>query len=195
MDMIQLVGVALAALLSENLLLVNCIGTGTHIPAFSDPREARRTGTCVTLAMVITVFFTWLTDRFLLEQFICDHFRVLAFTLISLFSIGMIRLFFKLFLPALSLRLDHILSTLSANGAALGAALMVSSRGYELGQALVFALFGGLGVLLALLSFAGLRESIRFDACPKPFQGLPITLITVGLMAMALVGFYGLHIG
>jgi len=195
MNSVHLTGIALAALLSENLLLVNCIGIGTQTKAFSRPRQARRTGICVTLVMVITVFFTWLLDVFVLQHLLCEHFRLMAFTLVTLACTAGLRMFFKLFVPALSLRMDDTLASMSTNGSALGAALMVSSRGYELGQALTFALFGGLGVLLVLLSFSGLRDSVRFDACPKPFRHIPITLITAGLMALALVGFYGLHIG
>ena len=56
------------------------------------------------------------------------------------------------------------------------------------------ALFGGLGVLVCLLCFSGLWDAVDFDECPKPFRGAPIMLITAGLMALSLVGFYGLHI-
>ena len=57
----------------------------------------------------------------------------------------------------------------------------------------VFALFGGVGATVAMASFASLREEVSFHHCPRCFQGLPILLITAGLMALALVGFYGLH--
>ena len=80
------------------------------------------------------------------------------------------------------------------DGLTLGAALLASTRGYTLDQALLFALCGGLGVLLVLLSFAGLHDTINLDECPKSFRGAPMELITAGLMALALVGFYGLHI-
>lgn len=194
MNSVHLTGVALAALLSENFLLVSCIGTGTQTQAFLDPREARRTGLSVMMAMVISVFFTWIVDVCILLQFGWTHLRLMAFTLICLGSVALLRLALKTFLPQLSVRLDDNLAALSTNGAALGAALMVSTRGYELDQALTFAFFGGLGVLLVLVCFAGLRDAVGFDDCPKAFRGTPITLITAGLMALALVGFYGLHI-
>lgn len=195
MNSVHLTGIALAALLSENLVLVNCISIGTQTNAFSHPRQARRTGICIMLSMMLTVLFSWLLDVFVLQHLLCEHFRLMAFTLVTLACTGGLRLFFKLFVPALSMRLDDTLASLSTNGAALGAALMVSARGYELTQALTFAFYGGLGVLLVLISFAGLRDSVRFDACPAPFRHIPITLITAGLMSLALVGFYGLHIG
>lgn len=195
MNSVHLTAVALTALLSENFLLVNCLGIGTRTAAFQNHVEARRTGVSVTLAMVVTVFFTWIADAFLLSRFGLEHFRVLVFTLIALGCVAVLRWCFRTFLPELSGRLDDSLAALSTNCAALGAALLSSIRGYELDQALTFALFGGLGVLVVLLSFAGLRESVGFDDCPKPFRGAPIELITAGLMALAFVGFYGLHLG
>lgn len=194
MHSVHLTGVALAALLSENFLLVNCIGIGTQTEAFLKPRAARRTGLSILLSMVVTVFFTWMTDVFILLHYQLEHLRTLVFTLIAMGCVGVIRWLLRTFWPELSHRLDGSLSALSTNGAALGAALMVSMRGYELDQALTFALFGGLGVLVVLVSFSGLRDSVSFDECPKAFRGMPITLITAALMALALLGFYGLHI-
>ena len=61
-------------------------------------------------------------------------------------------------------------------------------------MAFLYGLFGGLGATIALMSFAGLRGEVSLDQCPKCFQGMPIELITAGLMALSLVGFYGLHL-
>lgn len=191
---VHLTGVALAALLSENFLLVNCMGIGTRTQAFRNHVEARRTGVSVLLAMLTSVFFCWLADNLFLRRMGLEYLRLMTFTLLCLGSVALLRLGLKTFLPQLSLRLDESLGALSTNGSALGAALLSSMRGYELDQALTFALFGGVGVLVILLSFSGLREDVGFDQCPKLFRGAPIELITAGLMALALVGFYGLHI-
>ena len=69
MDSVQLAGVALAALLSENFILVNCLGIGTRVEAFHSTTAARRTGLSLTLAMVVTVFFTWCVDFLVLRHF------------------------------------------------------------------------------------------------------------------------------
>ena len=69
MDSVQLAGVALAALLSENFILVNCLGIGTRVEAFHSTTAARRTGLSLTLAMVVTVFFTWCADFLVLRHF------------------------------------------------------------------------------------------------------------------------------
>ncbi len=194
MNSVHLMGVALAALLSENFILVNCMGIGTQIQAFREPRQALRTGLSVLSSMVTTVFFTWLADTFFLRHYNLEYLRLMVFTLLSLGSVGLLRLTLHTFLPELSARLDESLAATSSNCAALGAALMSSMRGYLLNQALTFAFCGGLGVILVLVSFAGLREAVGFVDCPKAFRGIPIKLITAALMALSLLGFYGLHI-
>lgn len=194
MNSVHLTGVALAALLSENFILVNCMGIGTQVQAFREPRQALRTGISVLMSMVVTVFFTWIADVFVLRHYNVEYLRLMTFTLLSLGSTALLRLALHTFLPELSIRLDDSLAATSSNCASLGAALLSSMRGYMLGQALTFAFYGGLGVLLVLVSFAGLRESVGFVDCPKAFRGIPIKLITAALMALALLGFYGLHL-
>lgn len=190
----QLSGVALAALLSENFLLVTCMGFNVPVAALREPDEARRCGVSLTLAMVTTVLFAWLCDNLLLRRWHLEYLRTLAFTLIALFSLYLLRTLLERYVPELSRRLGEHLRALSTNCAALGAAFLASLRGYTLPQALTFALCGGLGVLLVLMSYAGMREDVNFEACPRCFRGVPIELITAGLMALALVGFYGLHV-
>lgn len=190
---LELTGVALAALLSENMLLVSCLGIGTHRASFQRPREAIRTGICLTVVMVLTALLAWLSDLLIFTHFGLQHFRLLFFTLLVFALVGGLRRFLRTCVPELSRRMDDNLASVSTNCAALGTALLITQRSYGLGTALVFALFGGLGVTLALASFASLQDEVDLERCPRPFRGVPIQLITAGLMAMALFGFYGLH--
>lgn len=192
---LELAGVALAALLSENLVLVSCMGIGTHQKSFQDSREAIRTGLCLTLVMVLGVLFGWLLNFLVLTRFNLVHFQVLAFSLLIPGLVAGLRRFFKACVPELSRRTDDNLASISTNCAALGSALLVTQRSYGLASALIFALCGGIGATLALASFASLQKEVDLNRCPKSFRGPPIQLITAGLMAMALVGYYGLYLG
>ena len=192
---LELAGVALAALLSENLVLVSCMGIGTHQKSFQDSREAIRTGLCLTLVMVLGVLFGWLLNFLVLTRFNLVHFQVLAISLLIPGLVAGLRRFFKACVPELSRRTDDNLASISTNCAALGAALLVTQRSYGLTSALIFALCGGIGATLALASFASLQKEVDLNRCPKSFRGTPIQLITAGLMAMALVGYYGLYLG
>ena len=195
MIILELAGVALAALLSENLVFVTCMGIGTRRRSFVDPVDALRTGYCLTAVMVLGALLSWLADFLLLERFGWQHFRLLFLSLLIPGLVAGLRAFIRTCLPELSRRMDGNLASISTNCAALGSALLISQRSYSLGSALVFALFGGLGATLALASFASLQQEVDLERCPKCFRGLPIMLLTAGLMAMSLVGFYGLHLG
>lgn len=195
MIILELAGVALAALLSENLVFVTCMGIGTRRRSFVDPVDALRTGYCLTVVMVLGALLSWLADFLLLERFGWQHFRLLFLSLLIPGLVAGLRAFIRTCLPELSRRMDGNLASISTNCAALGSALLISQRSYSLGSALVFALFGGLGATLALASFASLQQEVDLERCPKCFRGLPIMLLTAGLMAMSLVGFYGLHLG
>ena len=192
---LELAAVALAALLSENFVLVSCMGIGTHRESFQDPREAIRTGLCLTLVMLLGVLASWLLNFLLLVRFNLAYFQVLAFSLLIPGLVAGVRGFFRACIPELSRRLDGNLASISTNCAALGSALLISQRSYDLPSALIFALCGGVGATLALACFASLQKEVDLNRCPRAFRGVPIQLITAGLMAMALVGYYGLYLG
>ena len=194
MGVIELAGVALAALLSENFILVNCMGIGTRVQSFKDPVDALRTGYSLTVVMLLSTLAAWFLNYFILSQFGLEHFRVLLFSLLIPAVVAGLRFFIRVCLPELSRRMDENLSSISTNCAALGCALLISQRSYSLSASLTFALFGGLGVTIALASFASLQLEVDLEHCPRCFRGTPIKLITAGLMVMALIGFYGLHI-
>ena len=191
----ELTAVALAALLSENMVLVSCMGIGTHEKSFLEPREAIRTGCCLTVVMILGALGAWLLNYLVLLRYGLTHFQVLAFALLVPGLVAALRKFLRACVPELSRRADDNLASISTNCAALGSALLVAQRSYSLGSALIFALCGGIGATLALASFASLQKEVDLNRCPRAFRGVPIQLITAGLMAMALVGYYGLYFG
>ena len=188
----ELLGVALAALLSENFIMVSCMGIGARRRSFSDPLDAIRTGYSLTIVMVLGALLSWLIDHLILVRFGWVHFRLMVFALLIPAIVEGLRWFIRSCLPELSRRMDENLASITSNCAALGTALLISQRSLSLPAGLVFALFGGVGASLALAVFANLQNSVNLDRCPRPFRGIPIKLITAGLMAMSLVGFYGL---
>ncbi len=194
MNVLQLVGIALTALLAENFVLVYCMGMGTRQQVFNDPTEGRRTGVALTLVLVVSgVLSRFIDDA--LTTFNLEYLLLMAFVLLVPAVSAVLGFAMKFFLPELSRRLAEPVRTAFGNAAVLGAVLVASSRGYTATQTFVFCLSGGVGITLVLMCFAGLREEVSLERCPKAFRGLPIMLITGGLMALALVGFYGLNIG
>lgn len=194
MELMQIMGLALTALLAENLVLVYCMGMGTNQNAFLDPTEGRRVGTALTLVMVVAGVLSRWVDT-MLTNFHLDYLCLLAFALLVPTVSAVLGWILKCFLPELSHRLAEPIRTAFGNAAVLGTILLASQRNYTVQQTLIFTLVGGIGLTVVLTCFAGLREEVHMDRCPKAFQGLPIMLITGGLMALALVGYYGLNIG
>ena len=189
---LELMGVALTALLAENFLLVSCMGIGTRIRAFRDPADALHTGFWLTIIMVLGSFFAWAINT-MLTRLGMTYFRVFTLALLIPALIWSLRQFLRLFIPELYRRNNQHLRSVTTNCAALGCVLLVTQRSYGLGAGLLFALCGGLGTTVVLANFAHLMGEADLEQCPKCFKGLPIQLITAGLMAMGLVGFYGLH--
>ncbi len=193
MEILQLMGIAFGALLAENLLLVYCVGMGTRGEIFRDPVEGRRAGTAITLMMVSSGVLSRPLDD-LLVNLNLEHLRLLAFVLLVPSVSAVLGWVMKFFLPELSRRLAEPIRMSLSNAAVLGSILIASSRGYTAGQMAVYSLCGGIGITFVLVCFAGLCEEISLERCPKPFRGLPIMLITGGLMALSMVGFYGLNV-
>ena len=136
MTVFQLAGVALAALLSENFILVNCLGIGTRTKAFQDPLDAWRTGVSLTAVMTLTALLSWLLDQ-LLQHFALGYFQTLVFALVGPAVVAGLRYFLKNCVPELSRRMDENLASITSNCAAMGAALLIAQRGYGLGAALL----------------------------------------------------------
>lgn len=189
----ELMAVALTALFAENFLLVTCLGIGTRLNAFRDPKDALRTGSCLTWVMMLSTLLAWCVDVWILVRFGLDYYRTFIFALLIPASIWCLRQVLRLFIPELYRRNNLHLRSVTTNAAALGCVLLVSGRSYGLGESLLFAFCGGLGTTVALANFAHLLGEADLEQCPKCFRGVPIRFITAGLMAMSLVGFYGLH--
>ena len=191
MDSVQLAGVALAALLSENFILVNCLGIGTRVEAFHSTTAARRTGLSLTLAMVVTVFFTWCVDFLVLRHFGWVYLRTLVFSLIALLTVFLLRKAARLW-PELSHRIDADLASVSTNCAVLGVTISVIDEGYNFAESMVCAVGAGFGFMLAMVMFSGVRK--RVEACDPPasFKGLPITLLAAAITSLSFMGFGGI---
>lgn len=194
MNIMQFMAIGLTALLAENLILVYGIGMGTGESAFRDPTEGRRAGVALTMVMVVAGVLSRYVDDILVNLNL-EYLRLLFFTLLVPAVSAVLGVLLKFFLPELSHRLAEPIRGALGNAAVLGSILLASTRSYTPGQMAVYSLCGGIGITLVLVCFAGLQEEVSLERCPKAFRGLPIMLITAGLMALAMVGYYGLNFG
>lgn len=192
--MIEVIGLVLIAILAENMVLVKCMGLGWPKRTIMTEDGAWHMGVSLTLVMVITALVSWLINTYVLRYFGLEYLRILVYALLVPAVIGLLKLVLRAFFPVLYRHLKDYLSETVSNCAVLGVAFLITMRNYTLPQTLLYALASGVGTLGVLVIFTGMQEQASFDNCPKFFRGYPIGLLTAGLMAMALMGFYGLHV-
>lgn len=192
--MLEVIGLMLTAILAENMVLVRCMGLSWPADGSGTEDEAWHMGVSVTLVMVTAALVSWLVNTYILRFFDVEQFRLLAYALIVPLAVSVLRWMLRMFFPALSRLLSGYLSRTVYNCAVLSVSFFITLRNYSLPLTLLYALGSGLGILAVQVIFAGLQEQASFDNCPAGFRGIPIRLLTVGLMAMALMGFYGIHV-
>jgi electron transport complex protein RnfA len=107
----------------------------------------------------------------------------------------MIEIILKKTMPALYQALGVFLPLITTNCCILGVAILVIQKDYDLLEGIIYALSTGLGFLLAMVLFAGLREQLDLVDVPKSFEGVPIAFVTASLLAMAFMGFSGVDGG
>ena len=144
---------------------------------------------------------TYLLNQYLLVPFGLTFLQTILFILVIAALVQMVEIVLKKISPSLYQALGIFLPLITTNCAVLGVAITVVTKEFNfgdapgmlnLGEATVYAAATSIGYGLAMCLFAGLREHLALNSIPKPFQGLPIALITAGIMAMAFLGFSGI---
>lgn len=118
--------------------------------------------------------------------------QTIVFILVIAALVQMVEIMLKKVSPALYQALGIFLPLITTNCAVLGVAILLVQKEYNLGEAVVYAVAVAVGFTLALVLFAGLRERLELENVPKALRGVPIALITAGILAMAFMGFSGL---
>jgi len=191
--MLEVIGLVLTAILTENMVLVRCFGLGGPKQSVTTQDGAVHMGVALTMVMVAAALASWWANTYILHYFQVEYYRLLVYTLVVLVVVWLWKLVLRLFFPVLYRHLKDYLSETVSNCAVLAVAYVITNRSYSLGQTLLYTLASGIGVLLILVSFTNIREQTGQDG-RESLRDLPIGLITLGLMAMALMGFYGLHV-
>lgn len=191
MSFAEVIALASAALLAENVLLVRFLGAGALARQYGGFRRSLASGLTLTVFLLLAVPLAWLVDTFLLRPWSLEYLRLVAFLLIIALLERILNLIVGKLAPLQAL-VGELLPLAAVNSAVLGGALSIAQKGLGLPVAELSALFGGLGFTLAALLLASIRGRLAFSDCPKAFRGIPIALVSIGLLAMAFLGFGGL---
>ncbi len=189
----ELLGIVIAALLSQNFILVKFYGICPFMGVSKKIDTALGMGMAVTFVMALASAACYLVNL-LLVALDLEFMQTVAFILVIATLVQVVEMFLKKMVPALYRALGVYLPLITTNCAVLGVVLVNVQEGYDFLFSVVNGAAGGLGFTLAIVLFASVRERVAQAECPKCFEGFPIALISAGLMALAFMGFSGLKI-
>ena len=195
MEYIQtLVGILVAAILSENFILVKFYGICPFMGVSKKIDTALGMGMAVTFVMALASAATYAVYYLMLVPLNLQYMQTVAFILVIASIVQVVEMVLKKAVPALYKALGIFLPLITTNCAVLGVALLNVQKGYDFLQSVLNGACGGLGFTVSIVLFASPRERVDKAECPDCFKGFPLTLISAGLLALAFMGFSGLKI-
>ena len=189
-----ILGIIIAALLSQNFILVKFYGICPFMGVSKKIDTALGMGMAVTFVMALASAATYAVYYLLLVPLNLQYMQTVAFILVIASIVQVVEMFLKKAVPALYKALGIFLPLITTNCAVLGVALLNVQKGYDFLQSVLNGACGGLGFTVSIVLFASLRERVDKAECPECFKGFPLTLISAGLLALAFMGFSGLKI-
>ena len=188
----NLLTVLLAGILTSNYVLVKTTGICPFLGVSKKFQQAAGMGIAVIFVMLFATAATWPIYTYLLEEFNLVYLQTIVFILVIASLVQFVEIVLKKFMPPLYKSLGVYLPLITTNCAVLGIANENISKGYDFVTSMVSSLGVGLGFLLAMVLFAGVRSRIENCPAPKPFRGIPVTLVAAAIVAMAFYGFKGI---
>jgi len=182
----------ISAAVVNNFVLSYFLGICPFIGVSNKTSSALSMGMATTFVMVLTAMVSWLLWSYILLPYKLEFLQIPSFILVIASLVQFVEMVIKKVSRPLYRALGIFLPLITTNCAILGLALLLTMREYDFMQSLVFGLGAGVGFTLALFIMAGIREELELTDVPKSFRGVPITLITAGLLALAFMGFAGM---
>lgn len=181
-----------ASIFTSNILLTNFLGMCSFISISRDLSSSNGLGMAVTMVMTITTAVNWIVEKYILKPFALGYLRYIVYIIVIAAVVQMLEMIIDRVSPNLYMVLGIFLPLITVNCAILGVALFMQLRNYGFVQSVFFGLGSGLGWWLAIVLLAAIRKRVDNAPVPAPLKGTGITLITIGIMAMAFMGFAGI---
>lgn len=182
--------ILVTSMLVNNFTLVLFLGICPFLGVTSKVGNAVRLGLANVFVLLITSLCVTLLNRFVLER--APYLRLIAFIVVIASLVQIVELAIRKFSPTLFRELGIFLPLITTNCAILALAIFQTNRNYGLAQGVVYALGAGLGLTLALVLMASIREKLQFANVPSVARGTAIVLIIAGALSLAFMGFAGL---
>ncbi|MBR5843412.1 MAG: electron transport complex subunit RsxA [Bacteroidaceae bacterium] len=192
--MLTYISIFITAVFVNNIILSQFLGICPFLGVSKKIDSAVGMGAAVTFVMLLSTIVTYLLQAYLLTPFGLSYMQTIVFILVIAALVQMLEIILKKVSPALYQALGVFLPLITTNCAILGVAILVIQKEYTLVESVVYAVSTAIGFTLSLTLFAGIREQLQLNDTPKAMQGIPIALITAGLLALAFMGFSGVKI-
>ena len=192
MSITGLLSIFLAAILTNNYILSKFLGICPFLGVSKKLDTAVSMSAAVIVVMVVATAVTWPIQTLLLDPLGLGYLQTIAFILIIAALVQFIETFMKKNMPPLYQALGVYLPLITTNCAVLGVTTLNISSGYNYIESLINSFGSGVGFLVAMVLFAGVRGRLETADIPKSLQGLPITLVSASIVACSFLGFGGL---
>jgi electron transport complex protein RnfA len=189
----DLVWIFVSAMVINNFTLMLFLGLCPFIGVSGRVETAFRLGIADIFVLTMTAVCVWALNTFVLSA--APYLRIIAFIVVIASLVQIVEMVIKKTSPALFRALGIYLPLITTNCAVLALAVFQTSRGYGLVEALVFALGGGLGLLLALVLMASIREALELSDVPAIARGTALVMLIASGLSLAFMGFAGLMSG
>ena len=190
-----------SAVFVNNVVLAQFLGICPFLGVSKRVNTAVGMSAAVMFVMALATLATYLLQNYVLVPLHLEFLQTISFILVIAALVQMVEIVLKKVSPSLYQALGIFLPLITTNCAVLGVAITVVTKEFtfglpshmlNLGEALVYAFATSLGYGLAMVIFAGIREHLALSDVPKAFKGVPIALVSVGILAMAFMGFSGM---
>ena len=190
--MTAILSIMMAVILTNNYVLSQFLGICPFLGVSKKLDSAVGMGVAVTFVLVLATAVTWPIQIFILDKFGIGYLQTIVFILVIASLVQLVEMTLKKYMPPLYNSLGVYLPLITTNCAVLGVTIQNITDGYNYVEAIFCALGAGIGFLLAMVLFAGLREKLESNkGIPECFKGIPITLITASILSMAFMAFSG----
>jgi electron transport complex protein RnfA len=190
---VNLIVIFMGIVLVNNFVLSQFLGICSFLGVSNKMSSAVGMGGAVVFVMVIAEAVTWPVMQ-LLNKFDLGYLQTVVFILVIAALVQFVEMFMKKYLPALQKALGIFLPLITTNCAILGATINAINYGYSFAESMVYSFGAGVGYMVAMILFAGIREEKlnNLDGVPVPFQGVGIILVSASIMALSFMGFTGM---
>ena len=188
----ELIGIVIVAIFVNNVVFSQFLGICPFLGVSKKVDTAIGMGAAVMFVLTIATIVTYLLQKGVLEQFGLEYLQTITFILVIAALVQMVEIVLKKISPTLYQALGVFLPLITTNCVILGVAILVIQKEYNLLESVIYAVATAIGYALALIIFSSIREHLALTRVPKFMEGIPIALITAGIIAMAFMGFSGI---